>query len=78
VGSRTGLDAVVKIKIPSHCRDSNPLQIYIYMKRSKNNNEERHNLHASPRDHIKDDGMGRTCSTHGRDEECIKYIEWKT
>jgi hypothetical protein len=25
-------------------------------------------------DQIKEEEMGRSCSTHGRDEECIKYL----
>jgi len=27
---------------------------------------------------IKEDGMGRACSTDGRDEKCIQYFGWKT
>jgi hypothetical protein len=45
-------------------------------------NEEFHNFHASPNiiknDQIKKNEMGRACSTHGRDEKCIKYFGWKT
>jgi hypothetical protein len=27
---------------------------------------------------IKEDEMGRLCSTHGRDEKSIQYFEWQT
>jgi hypothetical protein len=29
-------------------------------------------------DQIKKDEIGRTCSMHGRDEECTQYFSWKT
>jgi len=29
-------------------------------------------------DKDKEDEMGRSCSTHGRDEKCIQYFGWKT
>jgi len=29
-------------------------------------------------DKIKEDGMGRACSTHGKDENCTEYFGWKT
>jgi len=29
-------------------------------------------------DQIKEDEMGRACSTHKRDEECTQYFGWKT
>jgi hypothetical protein len=39
----------------------------------KLHNEQLHNLYSSPNiiDQVKEDGMGRACSTNGGDEECI-------
>jgi hypothetical protein len=40
----------------------------------KLHNEELHNLCSSPsiiNDLVKEDGMGRACSTNGGEEECI-------
>jgi hypothetical protein len=41
----------------------------------KLHNEELHNLYSSPNiifnDQVKEDEMGRACSTNGGDEECI-------
>jgi hypothetical protein len=34
-------------------------------------NEELHNLYSSPNDQVKEDEMGRACSTNGGEEECI-------
>jgi hypothetical protein len=28
-------------------------------------------------DHVKEDGMGRACSLHGRYEKCIKLFGWE-
>jgi hypothetical protein len=45
-------------------------------------NEELHNLCPSPNIiwmiNIKEDEMGRECSTDGTDEKCIQYFGWKT
>jgi len=40
-------------------------------------NEQLHNLYASG-DQIKEDEMGGSCITHGRDEKFIHYFGWKT
>jgi hypothetical protein len=37
----------------------------------KLHNEELHNLYSSPNDQVKEDEMGRACSTHGKTEKCI-------
>jgi hypothetical protein len=43
-------------------------------------NEELHDLYASPNIirviKVKDDEIGRTCSTHGKDEIFIQYFGW--
>jgi hypothetical protein len=44
-------------------------------------NVELHNLYTSPHvkgDHTKQDEMGGTCSTYGRNEKCIRYHGWKS
>jgi hypothetical protein len=45
-------------------------------------NEELHNLYASPNIirgyQIKEDERDGTCSTDGKDENCITYFGWKT
>jgi hypothetical protein len=38
----------------------------------KQHNEELHNF-----DQAKEDEMGRACSTHMREEECIQGLGWK-
>jgi hypothetical protein len=43
-------------------------------------NEELRNLGVSPNiisDQIKEDEIGGTCSTHGRDKKCAQYFGWK-
>jgi hypothetical protein len=40
-------------------------------------NEELHNLYASPNIRVIKSRMGRTRSTHGRDDKCIQYCGLK-
>jgi hypothetical protein len=38
-------------------------------------NAELHNLYASPKgDQMKEEEMGGTCNTHGRDEKCVQIL----
>jgi hypothetical protein len=50
-------------------------------RRTKVHNEELHILLFNQyyyNDHIMEDGMGRTCSTHGKDEKCVYRYARKT
>jgi hypothetical protein len=45
----------------------------------KRYDEKLHNLYSSQNiiRMVREDEMGRTCSTHGKDEKCMQHFDWK-